>query len=150
MESKAIVKLTNDIVASRFFARTPSRILRIVKICEVVDLFLRKPFWFFLNMWSILGSMRFRSKALYILAAIDVSSVVLGLSEVALFREEEDASLHPSVYRILIIYGITVSEQYVVEFSGLPHFWGYLIKPYCFLIFDFSYYRVKFFLSIRS
>ena len=31
-----------------------------VSICEVVDLFLRKPFWFFLSMLSILGSMRFR------------------------------------------------------------------------------------------
>ena len=51
-------------VACRFFARTPSRILRIVNICEVVDLFLRKPFWFFLSMLSILGSMRFRSRAL--------------------------------------------------------------------------------------
>ena len=29
-----------------------------VNICEVVDLFLRKPFWFFLKGLSILGSMR--------------------------------------------------------------------------------------------
>ena len=43
MESKALVKSTNN-VACRFFARTPSRILRMVNICEVVDLFLRKPF----------------------------------------------------------------------------------------------------------
>ena len=47
MESKALVKSTNINVACRFFARTPSRILRMVNICEVVDLFLRKPFWFF-------------------------------------------------------------------------------------------------------
>ena len=39
MESKALVKSTNSNVASRFFARTPSRILRMVNICEVVDLF---------------------------------------------------------------------------------------------------------------
>ena len=38
-----------------------------VSICEVVDLFLQKPFWFFLRMLSILGSMRFRSRALKIL-----------------------------------------------------------------------------------
>ena len=44
MESKALVKSTNINVACRFFARTPSRILRMVNICEVVDLFLRKPF----------------------------------------------------------------------------------------------------------
>ena len=47
-----------------FFARTPSKILRMVNICEVVDLFLLMPFWFFLSMLSILGSMRFRSRAL--------------------------------------------------------------------------------------
>ena len=37
-----------------------------------MDLFLRKPFWFFLIRFSILGSMRLRRRALYILAAIDV------------------------------------------------------------------------------
>ena len=61
---KALVKSTNSNVACRFFARTPSRILRMVNICEAVDLFLRKPFWFFRRMLSILGSMRFRSRAL--------------------------------------------------------------------------------------
>ena len=75
MESKAFVKSTNNIVACRFFACTPSRILQRVNICEVVDLFLQKPFWFFLRMLSILGSMRLRSKALYVLAAIDVSVI---------------------------------------------------------------------------
>ena len=73
MESKALVKLTNNMVACRFFACTPSRILQIVKICDVMDLFLWKPFWFFLSMLSILGSMRLHSRALYILAAMDVS-----------------------------------------------------------------------------
>ena len=34
-------------VASRFFKRTPSKIRRIVRIFDVVDRFLRKPFWFF-------------------------------------------------------------------------------------------------------
>ena len=48
MESKALEKSTNDIVASRFFACTPSRIRRIVKICDVVGRFLWKLFWFFL------------------------------------------------------------------------------------------------------
>ena len=49
MESKALVKSTNNIVASwGFFAHTPSRIRQIVKICDVVDLFLQEPFCFFL------------------------------------------------------------------------------------------------------
>ena len=72
MESKALVKLTNNSIASRFSARTPSRIRPIVKICDVVDLFIRQPFRFFLSMLSILGSMRLRCRALYILAAMDV------------------------------------------------------------------------------
>ena len=67
--------LTNNIVASWFFAHTPSKIRWIVKICDVVDLFLQKRFWFFLSMFSILGSMRLRSMALYILATIYVSSI---------------------------------------------------------------------------
>ena len=51
---------------------SPSRTRRIVKICDVVDLFLRKPFWFFLSIFSILGSMRLRRRALYILTAMDI------------------------------------------------------------------------------
>ena len=43
-----MVKSTNINVACRLFARTPSMVLRMVNICEVVDLFLRKPFWLLL------------------------------------------------------------------------------------------------------
>ena len=43
-----------------------------------------------------------------------------------------------------------MSEQYVVEFSGLPHFSRYFIEPCCLSIFNFSLYRVEFFLSIGS
>ena len=76
MESKALVKSTNSIVACRFFVRMPSRILWIVNICEVVDLYLQKPFWFFLRMLSVLGFMQFHSRALYILAAMDLSVIL--------------------------------------------------------------------------
>ena len=78
MESKALVKWTNDIVAYRFFTRMPSRILQIVNICEIVDLFLQKPFWFLLRMLSILGSMRLRYRALYTLVAIGSSWLIRG------------------------------------------------------------------------
>ena len=74
MESKALVKSKNSIVACKFFERTPSRIRRMVKIWDVVDLFLRMPFWFFLSILLILSSMRLRSRALYILAGMDLSS----------------------------------------------------------------------------
>ena len=44
MESNALRKSTNYSVASRFFARTPSMIRRIVGICNVMDWFLWKQF----------------------------------------------------------------------------------------------------------
>ena len=143
MESKALVKSTNNVVACRFFARTSSRILQIVNIDEVVDLFLQKPFWFFLRMLSILGSMRFRSRAWHILAAMELS-VILRLF-LAYPWERGDASLHLSAYRILIINCITVSVQYVVKLSGLPCLLGNFIKPSGFYIFNFSKYWVEFF-----
>ena len=71
--NEVIVKSINNMFACRFFERTPSRNRQIVKICEVMDLFLRKPFWFFLSMLPILGSIRLHSRALYIMAAMDVS-----------------------------------------------------------------------------
>ena len=57
-----------------------------------------------------------------------------------LFSEMKDASLHPSVNRILIIDCVAVSEQYVVELSGLPYFWVNFIQPCGFSIFNFSKY----------
>ena len=60
--------------------------------------------------------------------------VVLGHSEVTLHREREDASLCPSVYCVFVIYILTVSEQYVTGFPGLPHFHQALLLSY-FLIF---------------
>ena len=60
------------------------------------------------------------------------------------FREGEYASLHPSIYRILIVYCVAVSEQYVVELSGLLYFRGNFVQPYSFPIFNFSENRVEF------
>ena len=72
MESKALVKSTNNIVASWYFLHVQLKNSTDRRICEVTDLFLRKPFWFVLNIFSILSSMRLRSRTLYILAAMDV------------------------------------------------------------------------------
>ena len=66
-------------------------------------------------MFSILGSMRLRSRALYILPAMDVRVIprkFLTNPRLPFWGEGEDE----------LQYGITVSEQYVVEFSGLPYF----------------------------
>ena len=48
------------------------------------------------------------------------ASVVLGHSEVPLLKEKEAIPLSPSVYCVLVIYGITVSEQ-CVKFPCLPY-----------------------------
>ena len=55
MESNALEEFTNNSVASRFFACITLMIQQIVRICKIVDQFLRKPFWFFLRIFSILG-----------------------------------------------------------------------------------------------
>ena len=64
-------------------------------------------------MFPILGSMQLRSWAFQILAAMDVSITprkFLANPRLS-FWEGEEASLRPSVYCVLIIYVITVSEQ---------------------------------------
>ncbi len=60
--------------------------------------------------------------------------------------EGEYASRHPSISWILIVYCVAVSEQYVVELSGLPYFRGNFVQPCSFPIFNFSENRVEFFL----
>ena len=110
MESKALEKSTNDIVAFRFFAHTPSRIQRIVKICDIVDRFLRKPFWFFLSIFSILGSMRLHSRALYILTAIDVrviSQLILANPRLPFLGI---GKMHPFVH-LSIVFWLYISLQ---------------------------------------
>ena len=63
--------------------------------------------------------------------------VALGYSEVNRLREREDASICPLVYCVLLIYSITVSVQYIIEF----HTSGSISSsPSSFPIFNFSYY----------
>ena len=99
MESKALEKSTNNIVASRFFARTPSRIRRIV-------------FYVPSQFWVLCGCVveHCRSWPLW--------TVVFGYSEVTLLREKGDASLCPSVYCILVIYDSMSSNSLVFYTSG--------------------------------
>ena len=78
------------------------------------------------------------------------TTVVLDYSEVTLIEERENAVLCPFVYYVLVIYGVAVSEQYVVEFPCFPNFWGYFIKTSSFLIFNFCYYYGEFFLHKLS
>ena len=54
MELNTLEKSTNNNVASRFIAHTTLMIRQIVRICEVVDWFLQKPFWFFIRIFLTL------------------------------------------------------------------------------------------------
>ena len=48
--------------------------------------------------------------------------------------------MYLSVYCVLVINGITVSELYVAKFPGPQCFWEYFILSHCLLISDFSLY----------
>ena len=111
MESKASVKSTNNIVASRFFARIPSRIRRIVNICHFRDLFLWKPFWFFLRIFSILGSMQLRSRALYILTAINVRVIPRSFLGNPRSPFSGKGRVHPFVH-LSIVFRLYTALQY--------------------------------------
>ena len=67
------------------------------------------------------------------------TSVVLGNSNVKFQGEREDAAFYPSLYHILVVYGVAVSEQYVVKSLCFPYFGGYLFKTLSFPIFDFFF-----------
>ena len=107
MESNALEKSTNVSVDSRFFARIISMIRRIVRIFDVVDRFLRKPFWFFLRekyfdfrldmveKQSIVKFSTYRDKCY---ASADVPD-----SKVPVLAEEDDAAFSPFLYCILFI-----------------------------------------------
>ena len=96
-------------VALRFFARSTSRIRRIVKICDVMDRFLRNTKYFLYFRFYVDTSQCIVDLGRY--GWKGYTAVVLCYSEVTLLREREDVALCPSVYCVLVIYGITVSEQ---------------------------------------
>ena len=128
---------TNNNVASKFFARTPSRIRRIVKICEVVDLFLRKPFWFFLSIFSILG---FYAVG-YIFAAMDARVIpryFLGIQRSPFLRK---GRVHNFVHLTFVFWLYTALQCRSSMWSNSLVFHtssGYFIKPCYFLTFNFS------------
>ena len=52
---------------------------RLLKLCDVVNRFLRKPFWFFQSIFSILGSMRLNEFFFCFFSARAEASVWLNL-----------------------------------------------------------------------
>ena len=71
-------------------------------------------------------------------------SVIFGNSKVTFIREREDTAFSPSFNRVMVIYGVAVSEQLVVEFLRLPYFWWYFIKTGNFPVFNFLTYKLNF------
>ena len=72
-------------------------------------IFFWKPFWFFLRIFSISGSMQLRSRPLETLAVIEVSAtVVLNNYEITFLGEEEGAALDIYVYIYIYIYIYTL------------------------------------------
>ena len=72
--------------------------------------------------------------------SIGCTLVVFDNSAVTFLGKWEDAALCPSVYCVLVIHGVAVSEQYVVQFLYLPYHWSYFIKTGSFSVFNFRLY----------
>ena len=66
IKSKALEKSRNCSVASRFCAPTFSMIELVIRICEVVDRFLQKPFRFFQRIFSISAWILLRTRTLFV------------------------------------------------------------------------------------
>ena len=103
-------------------------------------------------MLSISGSMWFCIRALYILAAMDISVIPRKFLANPRSPFLGKGRMHPFIHLSIgfRLYTALVSERNVIEFPGFPHFWGYFIEHCCLPIFNFSQYRVEFFLSKRS
>ena len=91
-------KSTKDSVASRYFARTPSMIQWIIRICNGDDPFSWKLFWLSQRILSISDLIRLRSRVIIYLSSNrrkSYASTFLGDSEVIVFREGGDAAFRP-------------------------------------------------------
>ena len=95
-----------------FFSQIPSKIRRIVRICDI-DRFLRKPFSYFLKIFSVFGLMQLSSRSLKILAAMEIRVIPRQFFAIpmAVFLGKGRCSICPPFYCVLVIYGVTVSEQ---------------------------------------
>ena len=122
MESNDLEKSTNNIVASIYFARIPSMIRRIWRICDFVGRFVRKQFWFFL--------IRSDWKAEHY-KPYNYASVVNGDYEVTFHREEKEAAL-----RLLWLLDIDW-----IQFSENRKMWPNLTTLGCFVLRVFILYN---------
>ena len=141
MGSNALEKSINSGIASRFFVRTRSMVRYIVGICDVKQ-FLRKPFRFFLRIFSISCWIRLRKRTKC------YASGVHSDFKIALLGEEKEATPGPFLYYVYRWrYVIAeVSCQILLSSKLLGYF--IVVCIFLFLIFCLFQYCVKFFLSI--
>ena len=100
IESIALLKSTNNRAGSMCFARTPSMIRQIFRICEVAQ-FLLKPLWFFQRIFYNFGSNKTEIQDIINLLLNSCNcyaSVVLNDSEVG-----KDATFCSFLYWVLFI-----------------------------------------------
>ena len=137
---KCFENSTNNSVASRFFARSPMT-RWIVRIWEVVDRFLGKPFWFFQRIFSASGQIWFRN----IINLISSSSksydtVVLCDFEVTFLREMKDTAFR------LFFCCVFYTKLYKIEETCREISLSSIIWAFSFPSFIFFPCCVKFFL----
>ena len=121
----------NNCVASRFFASIPSMIRQIVKINDVVDRFLWKPYWFIPKNFLDFRSKTIRKKSILILSSHCSKSdafVVLSDFRVDFLGEGKDAAFRPCLYGDLFIHCIAKPKKYVVPSIGLQTFFVQAFK----------------------
>ena len=135
MESHALEKTTNYSVVLSFFAWSPLIIWQIVRIYDVVDWFLWKPFLIFLKNFlnmlekqSIISLSSCRSKI--------YASILLGDSDVTFLRERKDVAFCLSLLYFVYIWCCKIKEVCKqTSFSSI--LLGYFIKACSFSAFNF-------------
>ena len=107
----------------------------IVRICDVMDWFLWKPFRFFLRIFLTSGWIWLRN-------SYSNASVILSDSKVAFLGEWKNVCI---LYCVLFIDHFAYSKKYGVKFSCLPLFRRYFVKACSFSPFNFFQYSIKLF-----
>ena len=108
------------------------------QICHIMDRFLRKPFWLFLSIFAVLGSMWLRSRTLYILAAMDVRFIPWEFLAIPRSPFLGKGWMHPFVYLSILFWLYTALHCRSSMSSNslvLHKFGGISSSPAAFLFF---------------
>ena len=127
-----------------YLTRVSSMIWRIIRICKVVDRFLWKPFWFFLNIFSASGRIRYKCIALEIIGCSMVDVKPGGLiqkwfnSVLHLNLNGETSWVNDSIRVAFFFYEensnrkITMTHIYIIKYYGHYFYFDPFKSPYGF------------------